>query len=143
MIRRLGYMKSLTDVENVPVMAKTGTAVMIKDLGRVSFGPDIRDGGGEWQGEGETVGGIVVMRYGLNALNVIHGVKRKLAEIKGTLPAGVEIVAGYHRAGLIEESLPTLQRGLLEGAGLVRLVLIPLPLRFRSALLPTITLPIP
>jgi Cu(I)/Ag(I) efflux system membrane protein CusA/SilA len=104
MIRGLGYLHSPSDLENVPVMAKNGTPVMIKDLGTVTFGPDIREGVAEWNGQGETVGGIVVMRYGLNALNVINGVKKKLAEIKGSLPPGVEVVAGYDRAGLIEES---------------------------------------
>ncbi len=142
MIRGLGYLKSLADLENVPVMAKNGTPVMIKDLGRVSFGPDIRDGVAEWQGEGETVGGIVVMRYGLNALNVINGVKKKLAEIKGSLPAGVEIVAGYDRAGLIQDSIRTLQRDLLEEAVIVSLVIIIFLFHFRSALIPILTLPI-
>src|SRR5437588_4946159 len=101
MIRGLGYLKSLDDLANVPVMAKNGTPVLIKDLGTVSFGPDMREGVAEWNGEGETVGGIVVMQYGLNALNVIDGVKKKLAEIKGSLPPGVEIVSGYDRGGLI------------------------------------------
>lgn len=142
MIRGLGYLRSLADLENVPVMAKNGTPVLIKDLGTVAFGPDIREGVAEWQGEGETVGGIVVMRYGLNALEVIHGVKRKLAEIKGSLPAGVEIVAGYDRAGLIEESIRTLQRDLLEEAAIVSLVIIVFLFHFRSALIPIITLPI-
>jgi copper/silver efflux system protein len=142
MIRGLGYLRSLADLENVPVMAKNGTPVLIKELGTVAFGPDIREGVAEWQGEGETVGGIVVMRYGLNALEVIHGVKRKLAEIKGTLPAEVEIVAGYDRAGLIEESIRTLQRDLLEEAAIVSLVIIVFLFHFRSALIPIITLPI-
>ncbi len=142
MIRGLGYLRSLADLENVPVMAKGGTPVLIKQLGTVSFGPDIREGVAEWQGEGETVGGIVVMRYGLNALDVINGVKRKLAEIKGSLPAGVEIVAGYDRAGLIEESIRTLQRDLLEEAAIVSLVIIVFLFHFRSALIPIITLPI-
>jgi len=105
MIRGLGYLKSLSDLQNVPVMAKNGTPVMIGDLGTVSFGPDMREGVAEWQGEGETVGGIIVMRYGLNALTVIDGVKKKLAEIRGSLPPGVEIVGGYDRAGLIQESI--------------------------------------
>ncbi len=105
MIRGLGYLHSLADLENVPVMAKNGTPVLIKDLGRVSFGPDTREGVADWQGEGETVGGIVVMRYGLNALNVIDGVKKKLAEIKSSLPPGVEVVSGYDRAGLIQDSI--------------------------------------
>jgi len=142
MIRGLGYLKSLSDLENVPVMAKNGTPVLIKDLGTVSFGPDIREGVAEWQGEGETVGGIVVMRYGLNALNVINGVKNKLAEIKGSLPPGVEIVAGYDRAGLIEDSIRTLQRDLLEEAIIVSLVIIVFLFHFRSALIPILTLPI-
>jgi Cu(I)/Ag(I) efflux system membrane protein CusA/SilA len=93
-IRGLGYLKSIADLENVPVTAKNGTPVLIKDLGEVSFGPDTREGVAEWQGEGETVGGIVVMRYGLNALNVIEGVKKKLVAIQPSLPPGVEVVAG-------------------------------------------------
>jgi len=142
MIRGLGYLKSLADLENVPVMAKNGTPVLIKDLGRVSFGPDMREGVAEWQGEGETVGGIVVMRYGLNALTVINGVKKKLAEIKGSLPPGVDVVSGYDRAGLIQESIKTLQRDLLEEAVIVSLVIIIFLFHFRSALIPIITLPI-
>jgi Cu(I)/Ag(I) efflux system membrane protein CusA/SilA len=142
MIRGLGYLKSLADLENVPVMAKNGTPVLIKDLGRVSFGPDMREGVAEWQGEGETVGGIVVMRYGLNALTVINGVKKKLAEIKGSLPPGVDVVRGYDRAGLIQESIKTLQRDLLEEAVIVSLVIIIFLFHFRSALIPIITLPI-
>jgi copper/silver efflux system protein len=142
MIRGLGYLRSLSDLENVPVMAKNGTPVLIKDLGSVSFGPDIREGVAEWQGEGETVGGIVVMRYGLNALNVINGVKKKLAEVKGSLPPGVEVVAGYDRAGLIEDSIRTLQRDLLEEAIIVSLVIIVFLFHFRSALIPILTLPI-
>src|ERR1700716_985234 len=142
MIRGLGYLHSLSDLENVPVMAKTGTPILIKDLGRVSFGPDIREGVADWQGQGETVGGIVVMRYGLNALNVINGVKKKLAEIKGSLPPGVEVVAGYDRAPLIQESIKTLQRDMIEEAIIVSLVIIVFLFHFRSALIPIITLPI-
>jgi copper/silver efflux system protein len=142
MIRGLGYLKSLGDLENVPLMAKNGTPVLVKDIGTVSFGPDIREGVAEWQGEGETVGGIVVMRYGLNALTVIDGVKKKLQEIKGSLPPGVEVVGGYDRAGLIQESIKTLQRDLIEEAIIVSLVIIIFLFHFRSALIPIITLPI-
>ena len=142
MIRGLGYLKSLGDLENVPVMAKNGTPVLVKDLGIVSFGPDMREGVAEWQGEGETVGGIVVMRYGLNALTVIDGIKKKLKEIKGSLPPGVEVVGGYDRAGLIQESIKTLQRDLIEEAIIVSLVIIIFLFHFRSALIPIITLPI-
>ena len=142
MIRGLGYLKSLDDLRNVPVMAKNGTPVLIKDLGTVSFGPDMREGVAEWNGEGETVGGIVVMRYGLNALNVIDGVKKKLAEIKGSLPPGVEVVSGYDRGGLISESINTLKHSLIEEAIIVSLVIIVFLFHFRSALIPILTLPI-
>jgi Cu(I)/Ag(I) efflux system membrane protein CusA/SilA len=141
-VRGLGYLKSLADLENVPVTAKNGTPVLMKDVGTVSFGPDIREGVAEWQGEGETVGGIVVMRYGLNALNVIEAVKKKLADIKPSLPPGVEVIAGYDRAGLIGESIKTLQRDLIEEAIIVSLVIIVFLFHFRSALIPIITLPI-
>ena len=129
---------------NVPVMSKNGIMVLIDDRGTVSFGPDRREGVVEWQGDGETVGGIVVMRYGLNAMTVIDGVKKKLAEIKplASLP-GVEMVAGYDRAGLIQESIKTLQRDLVEEAIIVSFVIIIFLFHFRSALIPTpITLPI-
>jgi copper/silver efflux system protein len=142
MIRGLGYLKSPDDLANVPVMAKNGTPVLIKDLGTVSFGPDLREGVAEWNGEGETVGGIVVMRYGLNALNVINGVKKKLAEIKGSLPPGVEIVSGYDRGGLISESINTLKHSLLEEVIIVSLVIMVFLFHFRSALIPILTLPI-
>ena len=142
MVRGLGYLKSLDDLANVPVMAKNGTPVLLKDLGTISFGPDIREGVAEWNGEGETVGGIVVMRYGLNALNVIDGVKKKLAQIKGSLPPGVEVVSGYDRAGLISESIHTLKRSLIEEAIIVSLVIIVFLFHFRSALIPILTLPI-
>src|SRR5947199_1421143 len=141
-IRSLGYLKSLADLENVPVNAKNGTPVLIKDLGTVSFGPDIREGVAEWQGQGETVGGIVVMRYGLNALNVINGVKKKLAELKNSLPPGVEVVAAYDRAGLISASISTLKRSLIEEAIIVLLVIVVFLFHFRSALIPILTLPI-
>ena len=142
MIRGLGYLKSLQDLETVPVATKNGTAVLIRDLGTVTFGPDIRQGVAEWNGDGETVGGIIVMRYGMNALNVIDGVKKKLAEIKPTLPPGVEIVSGYDRSGLIQESIKTLQRDLLEEALIVSFVTIVFLFHFRSALIPILTLPI-
>ena len=124
MIRGLGYLRSLSDLETVPVATKNGTPVLVRDLGTVTFGPDIREGVAEWQGEGETVGGIVVMRDGMNALNVINGIKQKLAEIKPSLPPGVEVVAGYDRSGLIQTSIETLQRDLLEEAIIVSVVII-------------------
>ncbi|MGH6812282.1 MAG: efflux RND transporter permease subunit [Methylocella sp.] len=142
MVRGLGYLRSLSDLETVPVASKNGTPVLVRDLGTVSFGPDIRRGVAEWNGEGETVGGIVVMRYGLNALNVISGVKKKLAEISGSLPPGVEIVSGYDRSGLIGASIGTLEHVLLEEAIIVSLVIIVFLFHFRSALIPILVLPI-
>src|SRR3989475_736608 len=105
MIRGLGYLRSLSDLESVPVANKNGVPVLIRDVGAVAFGPDIREGVAEWNGQGETVGGIVVMRDGMNALKVIEGVKKKLAGIAPSLPPGVKVVAGYDRSGLIEESI--------------------------------------
>jgi copper/silver efflux system protein len=142
MIRGLGYLRSLSDLENVPVATKNGTSVLIKDLGTVSFGPDIREGVAEWNGEGETVGGIVVMRDGMNALEVINGVKRKLHQIKGSLPPGVEIVPAYDRSVLIKDSIATLKFDLIEEAVIVSLVCIAFLFHFRSALIPILTVPL-
>jgi Cu(I)/Ag(I) efflux system membrane protein CusA/SilA len=142
MVRGLGYLRTLGDLENVPLAVKDGTPVMVRDVATVAFGPDIRQGAADWQGEGETVGGIIVMRDGMNALTVIDGVKSKLAEIKPSLPPGVEIVAGYDRSGLIHASIDTLQRDLLEEAVIVSLVIVVFLFHFRSAFIPILTLPI-
>ncbi|MDR3504887.1 MAG: CusA/CzcA family heavy metal efflux RND transporter [Acidocella sp.] len=142
MIRGLGYLKQLSDLENIPVATKNGTPVLIRDLGTVSFGPDVRRGAADWQGEGETVGGIVVMRYGQNALNVINGVKARFREIAPSLPPGVEIVSGYDRSWLINESIHTLKRDLLIEAVIVSFVSIVFLFHFRSALVPILTVPI-
>jgi copper/silver efflux system protein len=142
MIRGLGYLHSLNDLETIPVATKNGVSVLVRDLGTASFGPDIRQGVAEWNGEGEAVGGIVVMRDGMNALNVIAGVKKKIAEIKPSLPPGVEIVSGYDRSGLIEASINTLKRDLILEAIIVSLVTIAFLFHFRSALIPILTIPI-
>ncbi len=142
MIRGMGYLKSLTDLETVPVGNKNGAPILVRDIGSVAFGPDIRRGVAEWNGTGETVAGVVVMRYGLNALNVISGVKKKLRDISGSLPPGVEIVTGYDRSGLIRDSIATLQRDLVEEAIIVSLVIIVFLFHFRSAFIPILTLPI-
>jgi Cu(I)/Ag(I) efflux system membrane protein CusA/SilA len=142
MIRGLGYLRSLQDLENVPVTTKNGTPVLVRGLGTVAFGPDIREGVVDWNGEGEVVGGIIVMRDGMNALKVIDGVKKRLAEIKPALPAGVEIVSGYDRSGLIHDSINTLQRDLLLEVAIVSFVTIAFLFHFRSALVPILALPI-
>src|SRR3979490_65272 len=142
MIRGLGYLHSVSDLETVPVATKNGTPVLVRDLGTVTFGPDIREGVAEWQGEGETVGGIVVMRGGMNCFNVINGIKQKLLDIQPSLPMGVEVVAGYDRSGLIHASIETLQRDLIEEAIIVSVVIVIFLFHFRSALIPILTLPI-
>ncbi|MGB7846076.1 MAG: efflux RND transporter permease subunit, partial [Candidatus Acidiferrum sp.] len=142
MIRGLGYLRSLQDLESVPVATKNGTPILVRDLGTVAFGPDIREGVAEWNGEGEVVGGIIVMRDGMNALTVINGVKKRLAEIKPALPLGVEIVSGYDRSGLIHDSIKTLQRDLLLEVVIVSFVTIVFLFHFRSALVPILALPI-
>ena len=136
MVRGLGYIHSLKDLADIPVATKNGTAVLVGDLGTVAFGPDIRQGVAEWQGEGETVGGIVVMRYGMNALKVIDGVKKKIAAIAPSLPPGVEIRTAYDRSGLIEASIHTLERDLIEEAVVVSLIILLFLWHFRSALIP-------
>ena len=142
MVRGLGYLTSLKDLEEVSVNSKNGTPVLLRDLGTVTFGPDIREGVAEWQGEGEAVGGIIVMRTGENALNVINGIKARVAEIAPSLPSGVEIHAGYDRSGLISESIRTLQRDLLAECVIVSFVTIIFLFHFRSALIPILTLPV-
>src|SRR6202046_1633934 len=142
MIRGLGYMRSLDDLSTVAVGSKNGTPILIRDLGTVSFGPDVREGVAEWHGDGETVGGIIVMRQGMNALNVINGVKQKLRQIAPSLPPGVQIMTGYDRSDLIDASIRTLRRDLLEEAIIVSLVIIVFLFPFRSALFAILTLPI-
>jgi Cu(I)/Ag(I) efflux system membrane protein CusA/SilA len=142
MIRGLGYLRSLNDLELVAVGSKDGAPILLRDLGDVSFGPDIREGVAEWNGEGETVGGIVIMRQGMNALNVIRGVESKLKQLAPSLPPGVEIVSGYDRSGLIHASISTLQRDLLEESMIVSVVIIVFLFHFRSALIAILTLPI-
>ncbi len=102
----------------------------------------MRRGAADWQGKGETVGGIVVMRYGMNALNVINGVKQRFHELAPSLPSGVEIVTAYDRSWLIDESIRTLKRDLLIEAIIVSFVSIVFLFHFRSALVPILTLPI-
>ncbi len=142
LVRGTGYIKSLDDLEKIAVATNNGTPVLVRDLGVVTYGPDLREGVAEWNGEGEAVGGIVVMRYGQNALNVINGVKARIEEISKSLPAGVEIVAGYDRSGLIEASIDTLKRELYEEAIIVSLVIVVFLFHLRSALIPILTLPI-
>src|SRR5678816_1344523 len=99
-VRGRGYVTQLSDIENVPIRpARPGSPpLLVRDVGSVRFGPEIRRGLLEWNGEGEAVGGIVVMRYGENALDVIERVKKKIAELKAGLPEGVEVAIAYDRS---------------------------------------------
>ncbi len=143
-VRGRGYVQSLGDIEKVAVRTTgpNGVPVLVRDVGQVRFGPDIRRGLLEWNGEGEAVGGIVVMRYGENALDVIDRVKQKLAELGPGLPEGVTVEVAYDRSDLIHRSIRTLQGALLEEAIVVALVIILFLLHLRSALLPILSLPV-
>ncbi|HEX9829563.1 MAG TPA: CusA/CzcA family heavy metal efflux RND transporter [Bacteroidota bacterium] len=142
-VRGRGYIKSLKDIESIPVGTDgNGTPVLVKNIGRVEFGPEIRRGLAEWNGEGEAVGGIVVMRYGENALDVINRVKQKIEDIKPSLPEGVELVTAYDRADLIERAIAMLKEVLSEEMLIVSLVILLFLFHFRSALVPIVTLPI-
>jgi len=141
-VRGRGYIKSIADIENIPLKTQKGASVLIKNIGQVHLGPDLRRGAAEFNGEGETVGGIVVMRYGENALHVIDGVKQKLAEIKSSLPEGVEVVPTYDRSALIQRSIATLREKLVEECIVVALVCLVFLWHVRSALVAIITLPI-
>ncbi len=143
MVRGLGYIKSVEDVKAIPVMvnAKTGTPVYVRDVADVALGPLMRRGLTEENGEGEVVTGIVVMRYGQNALRVIDGVKRKLEELRQGLPDDVKITPAYDRSGLIERAIETLRSKLVEESIIVALVSVVFLLHVRSALVAIFTLP--
>ena len=143
MVRGLGYIQNVSDVEMVPVGTnERGTPIYVRDIGRVHLGPDIRRGVAELNGEGDVVGGIVVVRYGVNALAVIERVKEKIEQIKKSLPEGVELVPVYDRSELILRSIDNLKEKLLEEMVIVSLVCIVFLFHFRSALVIIITLPI-
>jgi Cu(I)/Ag(I) efflux system membrane protein CusA/SilA len=142
-VRGRGYIRSLADLEDVPIrLGDGGVPVTIKDVATVAIGPETRRGIADLDGDGEVVGGIVVMRFGLNALTVIDAVKARLAEVQAGLPAGVEIVPTYDRSGLIRASIHTLGRTIVEEMVVVSLVIFLFLLHVRSALVPIITLPV-
>ncbi len=143
MVRGLGYIKSVQDIENIAVsFDKKGTPILLKDVANVHIGPELRRGVLEWNGEGETVGGVVVMRYGENALQVIRKVKEKLKDLEKGLPEGVEIVTGYDRSALIERAVDTLKTKLTEEMIVVALICVLFLLHFRSAFVAIFTLPV-
>ena len=143
MVRVSGYLTSVEDLEQVPVMVSAdGTPVLVKHVAQVRLGPQMRRGIADLDGEGEVVGGIVVMRYGENALATIEHVKARLNELRGSLPDGVEIVETYDRSSLIKRAVSTLQGKLLEEFLVVALVCILFLFHIRSSLVILISLPI-
>ena len=143
MVRGRGYIQSLQDIETVPVMTDgKGTPVYVRDLGTVQFGPDMRRGVAELDGQGEVVGAIVVMRYGENALTVIDRVKARLKEVEGSLPEGIKLVVTYDRSELILRAVETLQEKLTEEMIVVSVVIIVFLLHLRSSFIPILALPL-
>ncbi len=143
MVRGRGYIKSIEDVKNIPVgVDAKGTPVLVKDIAHVHIGPELRRGIAELNGEGEVVGGVVIMRYGENALEVIENVKKKIESLKKGLPEGVEIVPVYDRSGLIHKAIDFLKEKLIEESIVVALVCIIFLLHFRSALVAIFTIPL-
>jgi Cu(I)/Ag(I) efflux system membrane protein CusA/SilA len=143
MVRGRGYLKSLDDIENVSLGASPqGVSIRVRDVAQVKIGPDIRRGVAELDGKGEVVGGIIVMRFGENALAVIDRVKAKMKAVQTSLPEGVTIIPTYDRSWLIGESINTLRHTLIEEAVVVSLVILLFLFHFKSALVPILTLPI-
>ena len=141
-IRGRGYAKSPADLEKVVLGSENGTPITVRDVARVRVGPAQRRGLADLDGKGETVGAVVIMRHGENALNVIDAVKVRLAEVKVTLPEGVEVVTTYDRSELIRASIKTLERTLIEEMVVVSLVILLFLLHVRSTLVPVLMLPI-
>lgn len=143
MVRAKGYMKSIQDIEQVPVgLGKNGVPILLKDIAEVELGPQMRRGVTELNGQGEVVGGIIVMRYGQNAMQTIAAVKEKLAQLKSSLPNGVEIITTYDRSTLIKNAIDTLKDKLVEEFILVSLICIAFLFHFRSSLVIIVSLPI-
>ncbi|MBL7049041.1 MAG: efflux RND transporter permease subunit [Nitrospira sp.] len=143
MVRGLGYIKSVQDIKDIPLgVDDSGTPIYVSDIAHVHIGPELRRGITELDGEGEVAGGIVVMRFGENALATIERVKEKLESLKSGLPEGVEIIPVYDRSGLIKRAVNTLQEKLIEESIVVSLICIIFLLHFRSALVAIVTLPL-
>jgi len=143
-VRGRGYIHDLGAIEKIALRASgpSGTPLLVKDVATVRFGPEIRRGLLEWNGEGEAVGAVVVTRYGENALDVIARIKKKVEELKPSFPEGVELTVAYDRSGLIERSIDTLKHALTEEAIVVSLVIMLFLLHIRSSMLPILSLPI-
>ncbi len=141
-VRGRGYLRGISDIENLVVKADKGVPVLVRDIARVDLGPDERRGIAELNGEGEVVAGIAVARYGQNALDVIHNLKAKLAEISAGLPEGVSLRTVYDRSALIHRAINNLKRTLIEESVVVALVCVVFLMHARSALVAIVMLPI-
>ncbi len=142
MIRGRGYLRGVADIENVVLKTERGVPLRVKDVARVEIGPDERRGIAELNGEGEVASGIVLQRFGANALNVIENAKARLVEIRSSLPTGVEIVPVYDRSELIERAIETLKTTLIEESIIVAVVCVVFLLHVRSALVAILMLPV-
>nr|WP_321396108.1 efflux RND transporter permease subunit [uncultured Desulfobacter sp.] len=143
MVRGLGYIKSLEDLEQIALgVDADGTPILLKSVANIQIGPELRRGVLEWNGEGEVVGGIIVMRSGENALEVIKRVKEKLKNLEKGLPDGITIDMGYDRSALIERAVTTLKSKLIEEMVVVALICVIFLFHFRSAFVAIFTLPV-
>ncbi len=142
MVRGRGYVKNIHDIEEIVLRSAGGTPVRIKDVATVAIGPEMRRGVADYNGEGDVVGGIVVMRQGENALAVIDRVKAKLAEVKPSLPPGVEVVTTYDRSELIVRAIDTVEDKLIEEMIVVSIIILIFLWHIPSSVVPIITIPV-
>ncbi len=143
MVRGLGYIKNTEDLKKVAIgfSHETGTPIYLENVATIDIGPELRRGIADWNGEGETVGGIIIMRYGENALDVINRVKDRLAELQSSLPEDVKIITSYDRSELIEAAIDNLSITLIEESIIVAFIIIIFLLHFRSSLVAIFTIP--
>lgn len=143
MVRVRGYLKTLLDIESIVISVdESGNPLYLKNIAHVTEGPDLRRGVTDWNGQGDTVGGIVIMRTGENALQVIKKVETKLEAIQKTLPKGIEIIPVYNRANLIEDTIANLRNKIFQEMVIVSIVILIFLWHFPSAVVPILTIPI-
>ncbi len=142
MVRGRGYVKGIADLENLALRSEGGTPVLVKDVATVALGPELRRGVADLDGEGDVVGGIVVMRAGENALNVIKRIEAKLEEVKPSLPKGAEIVTTYDRSTLIDAAIHTVSSKLVEEMVIVSIIILVFLWHVPSAIVPIVTIPV-
>lgn len=144
MVRGLGYIKSVDDIKKIAIgySAESGTPIYLENVASIDIGPELRRGLADWNGEGETVGGIIIMRYGENALDVINRVKERIQELKNSLPEDVEIITAYDRSDLINSAIDNLKTTLIEESLIVAVIIILFLFHVRSSLVAIFTLPV-